>query len=98
MFMEKKDIIKQATAIIRQNLAADYKILLFGSQAKGNALETSDIDIGILGEQEAPWEAMVKIKAAVEGIPTLRQVDIVDLMAAGEEFRNRVLVSAQELS
>lgn len=96
--MQKEDIIKQTAAIIRQNLAADYKIFLFGSQAKGNALETSDIDIGILGEKEVPWEAMVKIKAAVEGIPTLRQVDIVDLMAAGEELRNRVLANARELN
>lgn len=89
--MNQEEITKEAAKIIRQHLPADYEIFLFGSWAKEQALPASDLDIGILGANEVPWETMMKIKSAASGLPTLRQIDIVDLRAAGEEFRKNVL-------
>ena len=38
--------------IIKSRLPADYKVLLFGSWAKGTALPQSDIDIAVLGKEK----------------------------------------------
>ncbi len=95
--MEKEEIIKEVTQIIRQHLDKSYKIFLFGSWAKGTALETSDLDIAILGAEKVPWETISRIKGAVGGIPTLRSIDIVDLQTTGAEFKNKVLEQAKEL-
>lgn len=96
--MERAEIIKAVAGIIRQHLPATYRIFLFGSWAEGRALDTSDLDIGIFGATEVPWEAMSRIKAAAAGLPTLRSIDIVDLQSVGADFRRNVLAGAQELS
>lgn len=95
--MEKENIIKEIVNIIKKYLAGNYKILLFGSWAKGNALETSDIDIAILGEKKVSWDIMAKILEEKENIRTLRSIDIVDLNAKSEVFRNNVLKYAKAL-
>ena len=95
--MEHAETIKDITAIIRQNLPATYKVFLFGSWVEGRAVSTSDLDIGILGDNEVPGEVMRRIKAAATGLPTLRSIDIVDLRSVGEDFRRNVLAGAQEL-
>lgn len=96
--MNKKIIIKEITKIIRDYLPESYKILIFGSWAKDNALETSDIDIGILGKKEIPWSIMVKILEEVEKIPTLRKIDIVDFNAVDDNFKKNALKYATVLS
>ncbi len=46
-----KDIIKETVNIIIDSLhTKKLEIFLFGSMAKGNARNNSDIDIGILAE------------------------------------------------
>ena len=95
--MEKNEIIKEIIAIIRHLLPKDYKIFLFGSWAKGTALETSDLDIAILGPKAVEQEIMIRIKSSIDGIPTLRSVDIVDLNLSGEEFKDRVLKHSRVL-
>lgn len=89
--MDKNTIIKKIIKIIRNYLSGDYKILIFGSWAKDDALETSDIDVGILGKEKVLWSLMVKILEEVEKIPTLRSIDIVDLNSVDENFKNNVL-------
>ena len=96
--MEKDKIIKETTQIIKENLSSDYKVFLFGSWAKGNALETSDIDIGILGEEKAAWSSMAKILEKVENIRTLRSIDVVDLNSVDKSFKDNVLKHAKILN
>ena len=95
--MDKEDVIAKIVKIIKKYLFGDYKIYLFGSWAKGDALETSDIDIGILGKEEVVWRLMVKILREVDEIPTLRKIDVLDLNAKEESFRNNVLSYAKPL-
>lgn len=52
--------------------------ILFGSRAKGTALERSDIDIAILGAGD--FGAMLE---EAEAFPTLYTVDLVDLDTCG---------------
>lgn len=83
--------------IIKKYLGEEYRVYLFGSWAKGNALETSDIDVGILGNKKVSWSMMTKINEEIRAIPTLRKIDVVDLLASDERFKQSVLKSAKEL-
>jgi len=96
--MEKDKIIKEAVQIVKEDLSSDYKMFLFGSWAKGNALETSDIDIGILGKEKVKWGLMARILEKTERIPTLRSIDIVDLNSVDKSFKNNVLKHAKILN
>ena len=96
--MKKDKIIKETVQIVRENLSDDYKIFLFGSWAKNNALETSDIDIGILGKERVKWSLMAKILEKTESIPTLRSIDVVDLNSVDKNFKNDVLKYAKILN
>lgn len=87
-----KPIINEIVKIIRKYLAKDdYKIYLFGSWARGDALNTSDIDLGILGKEKVNFDVMSKILREKEAISTLRSIDIVDLNTKSEDFRNKAL-------
>lgn len=95
--MQKDEIIKKTAEIIRKHLGSGYRIILFGSWARGNALEASDIDMGILGKEKAQWDAMVKIREEVGDIPTLRKIDVVDLNLVDEGFKKSALKYAKTL-
>jgi uncharacterized protein len=96
--MEIDAIILNVIRVIRRFLpSSEWKILLYGSRAKGSARPGSDIDIGILGPSEVPWRTMVKIYQEMEEIRTLRSIDVVDLLAAGETFRSAVLATSLPL-
>ena len=90
--------MEEVVKIIRRYLSDDYKIYLFGSWAKGDAIDTSDLDIGISGKEKISLELMSRILNDMQGIPTLRKIDVVDFLTVGEEFRNNALKHAKILS
>lgn len=96
--MDKNEILKKIAEIAARYLSPDYRLFLFGSWAKGNALPESDLDVGILGNAPVPWEIMVNILQEVEAIPTLRKIDLVDLCSVEKDFRESVLLGAKELA
>lgn len=89
--MEINELIKTIKNKIKPKLPRGHQILLFGSWAKGNALKTSDIDIGLLGKRKIPWKTMSKILQETENIPTLRKIDIVDLNASDKTFKKEII-------
>lgn len=93
--MDSTQIIQEVVKIIRQYLDNNSQIMLFGSWVRGNAIETSDIDIGILGKEQISSDIMRKIRDDIENIPTLRGIDIVDLNSVEEKFKNKVLKYAK---
>jgi predicted nucleotidyltransferase len=90
-------IIAETAKIVRKYVSDEHRILLFGSQAKGSALPTSDIDIGILGKQRVPHLMMAKMRDEVDNLRTLRSVDVVDLLVLDEEYRRAVLSYGKEI-
>ena len=96
--MEKDEIVKKTAGIVREYVPNNCKIYIFGSWAKGDALETSDIDIGILGEKKVAWSSMAKILEKVEDIRTLRSIDVVDLNSVDKSFKNNVMKYAKILN
>ena len=97
MIMEVLSIIQAANSIIRAHVTPEYKTVLFGSHAQGNALPTSDIDIGIIGPDRVPFSVMTKILDKIEEIPTLRKIDIVDLRTVDIMFQKNVLSYAKRI-
>ncbi len=95
--MQPDKIIQSVTAIIRSYLSTEYRVLLFGSWAKGKALPSSDIDIAILGRQKVGFNTMAQILDKLDDIPTLRSIDIIDLQTKDKRFRETVLEYAKEL-
>ncbi|MBU1091737.1 nucleotidyltransferase domain-containing protein [Patescibacteria group bacterium] len=93
--MEKEAIINEVVGIVRRYLPEGYKIYLFGSWAKGNALKTSDLDVGILGETAVSDDIMTKISREVQTISTLRGIDVVDLREKSDNFRKGILKYAR---
>lgn len=91
--MEKEKIIREVVKIIKDaiNPGRRYKIVLFGSTAKGDNTDTSDIDVGILADKKIPFSVMVKIREQVEEIKTLRKIDVVDFNSMGEDFKTNAL-------
>lgn len=70
---------KQVEQVIGQviDLSRKYsadQVFLFGSWAKGTALERSDIDIAVSGVARFP-----ELQEEIENLPTLFGVDIVDM-------------------
>jgi len=93
--MKKEAIINEVVEIISRYLSEEYKVYLFGSWAKGNALEASDLDIGIFGKSRVADDIMTKISRETEIISTLRGIDVMDLQAKSDDFRKSVLEHAQ---
>jgi len=67
------------------------RLYLFGSWAQGRALSVSDLDIALDTGRPIEPAIIQKIAEALDELPTLRKVDIVDLQAVDQEFRKRVL-------
>ncbi len=74
-----------------------YRLYLFGSRVQGRASGRSDIDIGILAEHSLPLSTMARIREALEDIPVLQRIDLVDLSAASPDFAMKALSTAKLL-
>lgn len=79
---------KEITDIIGKYLnVSEYRIFFFGSRVSGKGNQYSDIDIGIEGSSEIPYEIMAKIKEDVENLPTLYKIEIVDFKKVSFDFQ-----------
>ena len=69
----KVEEVIEKTAKLCRDFGAN-KVLLFGSRAKGTALERSDIDIAVSGVKEV--DLLIQ---KIDELPTLYSVDIVNM-------------------
>lgn len=70
--MNVEHVINEVVQICKKYSAK--QVILFGSRAKGTALERSDIDIAVAGVHD--FDCLLE---EVEEIPTLYSIDLVDL-------------------
>lgn len=63
------------------------RLFLFGSWAEGTARATSDLDIGIEWVDERDSVIYHELASVLEGLPTIRKVDLVDFSYVDETFR-----------
>lgn len=75
-----------------------YQIFFFGSRVTGKGNERSDIDVGIVGVEEIPYEIMARIRNDIENLPTLYKIEIVDFKKVSADFREVALQHIELIS
>ena len=79
--MRVEDVIEAAAKLCRE--CGAKKVILFGSRAKGTALERSDIDIAVSGVENI--DLLIQ---KIEELPTLYSIDIVNM----DDCKNELLL------
>ena len=82
---------------VRSILPQGFHLYLFGSQAKGSARPSSDVDLGILGDSQLPVGIMTRLENLGDSLPTLDKMDWVDLTRVSGAFREQALKKAIQL-
>lgn len=86
-----KEIAKEAVRRIRNQLDTTITIYWFGSWPKGEARPGSDIDLALLAAGPIPLDKLSSIRDDLENIPTLYQIDVVDLDTVGPALKQEIL-------
>ena len=81
----KQKIISLISAIL-----PNAKIYLFGSRAKGNYHETSDIDIAIDNNKKIDRKIISQVKNAIDSFNIPYTIDIVDLNNVSETLKKQL--------
>ncbi len=63
------------------------RIFLFGSRAKGDAIETSDFDIAVDAGSKISLDVIARIKDEIDELRTLKSIDIIDLNRVNPAFK-----------
>lgn len=83
--------------LARSVFGENAEVIWFGSWPQGKALPRSDIDLAVSTGAPISPERMGLLQEAVDELPTLYQVDIIDLNAAGPALREAILKHGQRL-
>jgi len=96
---DRRAQIKQWLATtLEENLRdISYRAFIFGSQANRAELIRSDIEVGILADDEIPAINMFKIGIAIEDMPMLYKIDLVDFKQVTEKFKSVALQNVEWL-
>jgi len=89
------DIVDSLTKDISRFPSVE-KIILYGSRAREDAEERSDIDIAVVCPNATDRE-WVDIWCVVDDAKTLLSIDLVRLDTASEEFKKNVLMEGKVL-
>ena len=65
------------------------RVILFGSRARGEHSEHSDVDIAIESDEELSW-IITELKELLEESDLPQKVDVIDLKRAPESLREEI--------
>ncbi len=91
------EIAREVARLARSILGQDVEVIWFGSWPRGQARPHSDIDLAISIGNPIPPESMALLHEAVDELPTLYDIDIIDLSASGPAFREEILKHGERL-
>ena len=91
--MHYKQLIDEIRAAILRH-AKPERIYLYGSRANGEAVQTSDIDIGY---DDKAFRQNYLIEEDIQKLPTLIKIDVKNIAFTEERFRNRVISTGKVL-
>ena len=99
MFGLEKRHIDFIIEVLRQNIPQkDAKFYVFGSRAKGNFKEYSDIDIAVkMGDEKVAADTLGKILLEFSDSTLPYEVDVIDLNAIDDKFKNLISGTLVEL-
>lgn len=80
--------IKQIIGKIFRNKRV--KVYIFGSRAKGNYTEFSDLDLAFISDQDISYELSI-LREILEESNLVFDVDLVDLSKVGNDFKQQIL-------
>ena len=87
---DRTDIyIKILLEIITEHLP-DCKVYLYGSRARKDHFQGSDIDIALDNQKKIDWSIMSKIIGSIEESTVPIFVDVIDLHAVSEDMIEQV--------
>ena len=86
-----RQIAQEVAHLARRVLGANIEVIWFGSWSKGTARPHADVDIAIVGSGAFPPERLTELRALVDNVATLHEIDLVDLHTVGEAFRTEIL-------
>jgi len=95
--MKSKSTVYESSLELLKGIIKDVfegenvKVVLFGSRARGDYFETSDIDIGILPRKEINRGKIALLREKIENSNIPYKVDVVDLSQASKVFTDKVL-------
>lgn len=94
--MKSKSAVYESSLELLKNMAEDVFegenviVVLFGSRARGDYFETSDVDVGIFPVGEVNKSKIALFRERMENSNIPYKVDVVDLSQASKEFTDRV--------
>ena len=91
------EIAADVARLARSLLGKDTQVIWFGSWPQGKARPRSDIDVAVSRGSAIPPERMAALREAVDELPTLYAIDVVDLNATGPILREEILKHGQRL-
>ncbi len=72
----------------------DVKVVLFGSRARGDFINVSDVDIGIIVGKGFDRRKLTLLRECIEELNVPFKVEIVDFSTVSEEFKQMALKEA----
>ena len=94
----RAQIIGWLKEILHENLHdISFRAFIFGSQANRNLLIRSDIDLGLISENKITSQQLANINAAIEELPMLYKIDVVDFNEVDERFKSAALKNIEDI-
>jgi predicted nucleotidyltransferase len=90
-------IALEVAQLARSIFGEGAEVFWFGSWPQGKARPRSDIDVAISTGEPIPLEQMGRLQDAVDELPTLYEIDILDLDATGPALREEILKHGERL-
>jgi len=94
---EVQALAAEVASAVRAEVGTELRVLWFGSWVEGNAAPRSDLDLAVDAGRALRPAVLARIRARVDDLPTLRQIDIVDLYGVDAAFRRRIARVGQPL-
>jgi predicted nucleotidyltransferase len=91
------EIARDVARLARSVLGQEAEVIWFGSWPRGKALPHSDIDVAISTGAPITPDRMGLLQEGVDELPTLYEIDIIDLNATGPALRKEILKYGQRL-
>ena len=94
----RQQILLWLKEILSKNLSGlSYRAFIFGSQANRAELIRSDIDLGIIADGEISNLQLSNIQIAIEKLPMLYKIDLVNFKDVDEQFKAVALKNVEAL-
>jgi hypothetical protein len=95
--MKSKTTVYESSLELLKDMARDVfegeevTVILFGSRAREDYLETSDVDVGVFPKGKMDKSKIALLRERIENSNIPYKVDVVDLSQAFKEFTDKVL-------